>query len=81
MHLEILQNYSSQSITRGYRRTVALRVTPRIIWIDSGFNIVKPGKNLINTVLKVISSLNIKFKSIEFRVTLPKHHAGIGAVE
>ena len=31
--------------------------------------------------MKVISSLNLKFTAIEFRVTLPKHHAGIGAVE
>ena len=31
--------------------------------------------------MKVISSLNLKFESIKFRVTLPKHHAGIGAVE
>ena len=31
--------------------------------------------------MKVISALNVKFATIEFRVTLPKHHAGIGAVE
>ena len=31
--------------------------------------------------MKVISSLNLKFAPIEFRVTLPKHHAGISAVE
>ena len=31
--------------------------------------------------MKVISVLNIKFATIEFKVTLPKHHAGIGAVE
>ena len=31
--------------------------------------------------MKVISNLNLKFTSIEFRVTLPKHHVGIGAVE
>ena len=49
------------------------------IWIDSGLNIVKAGKNLINTEMKVISSL--KFETIEFRVTLPKHHARIRAVE
>jgi len=81
VHLEILHNYSSQSISRGFRRTFALRGTPRIIWIDSGLNIVKAGKDLINTEMKVISDLNIKFESIEFRITLPKHHAGIGAVE
>jgi hypothetical protein len=44
-------------------------------------NIVKAGKDLINTEMKVISNLNLKFTSIEFRVTLPKHHAGIGTVE
>ena len=81
VHLEILHNYSSQSITRGFRRAFAIRGTPRIIWIDSGLNIVKAGKDLINTEMKVISGLNLKFDSIEFRVTLPKHHAGIGAVE
>ena len=37
--------------------------------------------DLINKEMKVISSLNLKFESIEFRVTLPKHHAGIGVVE
>ena len=31
--------------------------------------------------MKVISALNLKFAAIEFKVTLPKHHAGIGAVE
>ena len=31
--------------------------------------------------MRVISSLNVKFATVEFRVTLPKHHAGIGAVE
>ena len=81
VHLEILHNYNAQSITRGFRRTFALRGTPRIIWIDSGLNIVKAGKDLINTEMKVISNLNLKFATIEFRVTLPKHHAGIGAVE
>ena len=81
VHLEILHNYSAQSITRGFRRTFALRGTPQIIWIDAGLNIVKAGKDLINTEMKVISSLNLKFESIEFRVTLPKHHAGIGVVE
>ena len=79
VHLEILHKYSSQSITRGFRQTFALRGTPRIIWIDSGLNIVKAGKDLIDTEMKVISTLNVKFASIEFRVTLPKHHTGIGA--
>jgi len=81
VHLEILHNYSSQSITRGFNRTFALRGTPCIIWIDAGLNIVKAGKDLVNTEMKVISNLNLKFTSIEFRVTLPKHHAGIRAVE
>ena len=35
----------------------------------------------MDTEMKVIYSLNLKFASIEFRVTLPKHHTGIGAVE
>ena len=81
IHLEILHNYSSQSIIRGFRRTFSLRGTPRIIWIDSRLNIVKAGKDLIDTQMKVISTLNVKFATIEFRVTLPKHHTGIGAVE
>ena len=81
VHLEILHNYSAKSITRGFRRTFALRGTPRIIWIDSRLNIVKAGKDLIDTEMKVILSLNLKFSTIKFRVTLPKHHAGIGAVE
>ena len=81
VHLEILHHYSAQSITRGFNRAFALRGNPRIIWIDAGLNIVKAGKDLVNTEMKVISNLNLKFSSIEFRVTLPKHHAGIGAVE
>ncbi len=32
VHLEVLHNYSAQSITRGFNRTFALRGTPRIIW-------------------------------------------------
>ena len=31
--------------------------------------------------VKIVSELNIKFATIEFRDTLPKHHEGIGAVE
>ena len=76
VHLEVLHSYSSHSITRGFRRTLAIRGTPRIIWIDSGSN-----RDLINTEMKVISDLNIKFESIEFRVTLPNHHQGVAAVE
>jgi len=78
VHLEILHNYSSQSITRGFRRTFSLRGTPCII---SRLDIVKAGKDLINTEMRVISSLYIKFESIEFRVNLPKHQAWDGAVE
>ena len=81
VHLEILHHYSAESITCGFRRSFALRGTPRIIWIDAGLNIVKAGKDLIDTEMKVISALNLKFSTIEFKVTLPKHHAGIGAVE
>ena len=76
VHLEILHHYSAERITRG-----VLRGTPRILWIDSRLNIVRVGKDLINTEMKVISSLNLKFTTIEFRVTLPKHHADISAVE
>ena len=31
--------------------------------------------------MKVIYALNLKFAAIKFKATLPKHHAGIGAVE
>ena len=31
--------------------------------------------------VKVVSELNLKFSEIEFRATLPKHHEGIDAVE
>ena len=78
VHLEILHHYSTESITRGFRIMFALRGTPWIIWIDSGLNIVRVGKDLIDTE---ISSLNLKFTTIEFRVTLPKQLAGISAVE
>ena len=67
--------------TRGFCRTFALRGTPRIIWIDARLNIVKACKDLIDTEMKVISGLNLKFETIEFRVTLPKHHQGIRDVE
>ena len=81
VHLEIIHNYSAQSISRGLCRTFALRGNPRIIWINAGLNIVKAGKDLIDTEMKVISGLNLKFETIEFRVTLPKHHQGIRAVK
>ena len=71
VNLEVLHNYSSESITSGFRCTFALRGTPRTIWIDSGLNIVKAGKDLIDTEMKVISALNVKFTSIEFRVPSP----------
>ena len=44
-------------------------------------NITRAGKDLIQYELKVDFALNIKFFAIEFEVTLPKHHEGIGAVE
>ena len=77
----MLHSYTAVSITRGFRRTFALRGIPCIIWIDAGLNIVKSGKDLTQTEVKVVSELNIKFAAIEFRATLPKHHEGIGAVE
>ena len=61
--------------------TFALRGTPRIIWIDTGLNITRADKDLIQYELKVVSALNIKFSAIKFKVTLPKHHEGIRAVE
>ena len=54
---------------------------PRVIWINAGLNIVKSGKDLMQSEVKVVSKLNLKFSEIEFRATLPKHHEGIGAVE
>ena len=60
----------------GFQRTIALRGIPRIIWIDTGLNIVKSGKDLVQSEVKVVSELNIKFAAIEFRATLPKHHYG-----
>ena len=81
VHLEILHSYSALSISSGFRSTFALRGTPRIIWIDAGLNIVQFGKDLMQSEVKVISELNLKFSEIEFRVTLPKHHERIGAVE
>ena len=81
VHLELLHNYFTQSVTMGFRRTFALRGTPCIIWIDAGLNITKAGKDLVQYDLKVVSDLNIKFSTIKFKTTLPKHHEGIGAVE
>ena len=71
IHLEILQNYTSLSITRGFRRTFALQGIPRIIWIDAGLNIVKSVKDLAQTEVKVMLELNIKFAAIEFKAMLP----------
>ena len=31
--------------------------------------------------MKVVSAIDMKFFDIEFKVTLPEHHEGIGAVE
>ena len=81
VHLEMMHNYTAVGITRGFRRTFALRGIPCIIWIDAGLNIVKSGKDLTQSEVKVVSELNIKFAAIEFRATLPKHYEGIGAVE
>ena len=47
-----------------------------IIWIDSGLNIVRAGKDLINVEMKVILSLNVKFATIEIRVTLRNRCSG-----
>ena len=76
-----LDSYSAQSISRGFQRTFALQGIPRVIWIDAGLNKVKSGKDLMQSEVKVVSELNLKFSEIKFKVTLPKHHEGIGAVE
>ena len=38
------------------------------------------GKDLMQSELKVVSELNLKFSNIKFRATFPKHQEGIGAV-
>ena len=81
VHLELLHSYSATSISRGFWRTFALRGSLCIIWIDAGLNITRSSKDLFQEEIKVISALNLKLAAIEFKVTLPKHHAGIGAVE
>ena len=55
VHLEILHNYSANSITRGFRRTFALRGTPRIKWIDSRLNIIR---------LKFLNAQAVKFHKL-----------------
>ena len=77
VHLELLHSYNAKSISRGFRRTFALRGIPRIIWIDAGLNITRSGKDIKQSEQKIISALDLKFSAIEFRVTLPKHHEGI----
>ena len=42
---------------------------------------MKSGKDLMQSEVKVVSKLNLKFLEIEFRTTLPKLNEGIGAVE
>ena len=81
IHLELLHSYNAKSISRGFRRTFVLRGAIRIIWIDAGLNITRFGRDLAQEEMKVISALNLKFAAIEFKATLPKHHAGIGAAE
>ena len=81
VHLKLLRSYSAKSISIGFWRTFALRGAPRIIWIDAGLNIIRSGNALVQEKMKVISALNLKFTAIKFKLTLPKHHAGIGAVE
>ena len=81
MHLELLHSYNAQSNSGGFRRTFALRGIPRIIWFNAGLNITRSEKNNTQSEQNFISALDLKFSAIEFRVTLPKHHEGIGAVE
>ena len=59
----------------------ALRGTPCIIWIDADLNITRSDKNLVQEEMKVVSALNLKFAANELKVTLPKHQAGIRAME
>ena len=67
VNLELLYSYSTQSITRAYRRTFALQGTPRIIWIDAGLNISRSGKDIIQSEIKVVSALDMKFSDIDPR--------------
>ena len=76
-----LHNYSAQRISRGFRRTFALRGIPHVIWIYVELNIMKSGKDLMQFEIKVVSKLNLKFSEIQFRATLTKHHEGIGHLE
>ena len=47
VHLELLHNYTTLSVTMRFQRTFALRGTPQIIWIDAGLNITRAGKDLV----------------------------------
>ena len=71
VHLEMFHSYTAVSITRGFRRTFALQGIPLIIWIDAGLNIVKSGKDLTQSEVKVVSELNIKFAAIELELLSP----------
>ena len=81
IHLEVLHSYSASSISMAFIRTFGIRGYPKIVWTDSGINILKAGKDMTESETSVVPELNLKFSSIEFRYALPKHHEGIGAVE
>ena len=66
-----VQLCSTPCILSGFQRTFALGGTPPVIWIDAGLNTMKFGKDYMQSEVKVISELNLKFSEIEFRVTLP----------
>ena len=67
VHLEILHSYSALSISSGFRRTFALLGTPGIILINAGLNIVKSGKDLMQSEVKDIYELNLKFSKIDIQ--------------
>ena len=70
VHLEMLHSYTAVSITRGFRRTFALRGIPCIIWIDACLNIVISWKDLAQSEVKIVLELNIKFAAEELHTWL-----------
>ena len=74
--------YNTVSLLAGFERFFARRGRPRIIWVDAGTNLGGASKELEGGNLgKELAALENEYKKILFRKALPKHHAGVGAVE
>ena len=82
VQLESMNRYDTASVLLAFERVFATRGRPRVVWIDAGTNLCKAKVELEEGNMgRSVEALENRYRTIEFRKALPKHHETVGAVE